>query len=333
MLEWLVFLFQLGLSEEAELKLKFQRMGLTEVPQGINPDVTELYLHTNLITRLENDSLTQLIHLKFLDMGYNRLTYVGNLAFANNKKLYRVHLDGNSLSTISPVFWGASRWIEIFIFSWNNQPVEKSVFHNFPKLKKIGMVESPVASGNLDLQNLPNLTSIMAKGCQLTIFPNLSEAPSLDSTSLHYNAFTEIPQSTIQGLHMLRKFAIAGCPISHLPDMSHMTSLEELIVNGTHLAALPDLYHLPLSKLFWAKNPMECNQDLCWVRMWDYMKPSLVTNVNSNDDLTCAAPLKMAGRPWLDIHPIELGCFNGKLLRTPLSKWHNFNSSKDKKSR
>ena len=103
------------------------------------------------------------------------------------------------------------------------------------------------------------MTHLAAKKCQLTIFPNLSEAPRLDYADLNYNAFTEIPKSTIQGLHMLRMFAVDDCPISHLPDMSHMTSLEELIVIGTNLAALPDLYHLPLIKLTWAHNPIECN--------------------------------------------------------------------------
>ena len=128
----------------------------------------------------------------------------------------------------------------------------------------------------------------------------------------------------------------------------HQSSASPAFVRGIHRGPMNSPHKWPVAckmfpfddvimftichwtKLFWAENPMECNKDLCWLRMWDYMKPSLGTNVKFNDDLICAAPLKMADRPWLGTHPVELECFNGKSPGAPLSIRINLNSSRDK---
>ena len=59
--------------------------------------------------------------------------------------------------------------------------------------------------------------------------------------------------------------------------------------------------------------------NLLWALTWNF-----------NDDLICAAPLKMADSPWLGIHPVELECFKGKSPGAPLSIRINLNSSRDK---
>ena len=299
-------------SEQVTVNLR--KMGLSEVPNSIPLNVTTLILDGNAIRRLEANSLGQLNHLENLKINYNALTYIDNLAFTNNTNLSALHMAGHNLSTFPSELGGASDWIEVIKMGNSKQNLTQAELNRFVKLISLVMSSNLISNGELVLHELPNLQYITAKRCQLTVFPILSAAPSLRVVQLNDNDFEEIPQSTIQGLDMLRILALAHCNINRLPDLSHLVSLQQLLVNGNNLATLPDVYQLPLTTIYWASNPLKCNQNLCWIRMWEFMKPVLNTDVIANADLSCAAPPKLIGHHWSNIHPVDLECFRGKHL-------------------
>ena len=292
--------------------VNLEAKGLITVPIGINPNVSELNLDDNSIRRLETDSLETLPFVEILRINSNGLAYIDQLAFANNINLFHLEMTGHNFPTFPSILGGASTWMGKM--SGGGKPIKEFVFRNFRQLNYLSMNINSIASGQLILQELPNLQYLSAQKCQLTEFPNLSEAPKLVTVRLQYNAIAEIPQSTIQGLTLLRTLAINNCRVSHLPDLSHMTSLDKLNVRNNRLTTLPDLYNLPLNKLYWSGNPMECNRDLCWIRMWDYVKPSLITE---DDERPCAAPMELSDRLWSDIHPTEMKCFRGIYRQSP----------------
>ena len=164
---------------------------------------------------------------------------------------------------------------------------------------------------NLTLGHLPSFRVLHAQFCGFTIFPDLSTAVALEEVNLLSNNINEIPKSAIAGLNKLRKLNIVQNRISHLPDLSHLVSLEDLNLNHNFLKSLPDLYELPLTDLRWAGNPLVCNETLCWVRMWGFTKPALKMGDDPED--VCEAPWHRKGLHLMDIHPIDMECYEGNL--------------------
>ena len=67
------------------------------------------------------------------------------------------------------------------------------------------------------------------------------------------------------------------------------------------------MYDLPLISLTMADNPLVCDKALCWVRMWPWMKASLV----SLDEPVCAVPNEVSGVKLMEVDPTFTECFQG----------------------
>ena len=85
------------------------------------------------------------------------------------------------------------------------------------------------------------------------------------------------------------------------------SALKLLYLKNNRLSSIPDLYHLPLRRLSVTENPMVCNQSLCWIRMWPWVKTSYM----NADDMKCETPPVLQGVLLSDINPVTLGCHNG----------------------
>ena len=142
--------------------------------------------------------------------------------------------------------------------------------------------------GSLDPSKLPqNLKHLVLNFNPLFELPSfMPHTPNLTALSASYTKISRIPDDVLIGL----------------------TKLERLGLQHNNLHSLPDLYHLPLIVLRLGGNPLECNRSLCWLRMWNYKK-SLALSV---DAVVCENPLALRGSQLMQVHPIDLNCFEGK---------------------
>ena len=280
---------------------------LDRVPSNIDADVTILILRGNKIKRIEDNSVGHLFVLEELDLKNNGVNFISEKAFSNNSYLSVLEIQGHSLLAIPPGLGGASKSITRVILAISQVHMLTVDFTNYPVLERLAMNFAP--TNTLILRELPSLREVFAQDCNLQIFPNLTGAPELELVQLQRNMFSQIPQTAITGLSRLRRLVLSFCRVTHLPDLSYLISLEELIVHGNSLSTMPDMFHLPLTTITLANNPLACDRKLCWIRMWDFVKSSPLNTVRSQLGV-CARPAHFKGM-LMDVHPVDLKCYEG----------------------
>ena len=281
---------------------------LFAVPTNIHSGVTTLILSRNHIQRINDRSVASLLALGKFNLDDNGINFISRNAFVNNIHLSALHLNRHRLLSIPPGLGGSWRSLVTFVLAHGQ--VNMPVFNltNFPALRRLDMNFG--LANSLMLHKIPSLRYLHAIKCNLRAFPDLSSSPKLKLVQLNDNKFSRIPQSALSGLTRLKTLAFTNCRVTHLPDLSHLTSLRSLFVSGNAFKAMPDIYHLPLTQIRLKNNPLRCDKTLCWIRMWDYVKPSLQPTDASQKGV-CAKPKHMKGR-LMNVHPPELKCYEGR---------------------
>ena len=278
---------------------------LTAIPTDINPDVTILQLEYNDVTHIEEGDLGSLVWLQVLYIGHNKINFISQAAFINNTKLGKIVMSHYTLPEFPLAFVGL--WPSIVYLDIKNGELitQTVILARFPLLQRFAINDVKI---KLEMGHLPSLKKMYAQRCALDTFPNLSGAPGLEWVQLHNNNFTEVPQSALMGLKNLARLNFPGNRVSYIPDLSHLMSLEMLKADENYIISFPDLYHLPLTTLTLSNNPLLCDKTLCWIRMWDMMKP-----VIEMSEITCAYPHKHMGFTLMSIHPTEMHCYEGNI--------------------
>ena len=279
---------------------------LTTFPDNIDTDVTTLILSKNSITRINDNSVATLIALEKLLLNDNGVKFISTHAFANNIHLSELRMTGHRLSTIPPGLGGTEKNLVSLYFGRGQRYIPTVYVTNFTALTKMNM--NYLATNSLILHKLPSLKSLIAQDCGLQEFPDLTGAPELEIVQLHENKFNWVPQSAVAGLSRLKKLAFPFGRVMHLPDLSHLISLETLHIHDNALVTIPDIYELSITKINLKDNPLVCDKALCWVRMWDYTKPPI--DVENSEKGLCAEPTDLRGL-LMDVHPVVMKCYEG----------------------
>ena len=308
MLPILALLFTLSIGE---LIVDRRNQDLGTMPVNIDSDVTTLILSGNSITRVEEGDMQSLLQVEKLYLDYNGVNFISTNAFVNNEHLLLLNIVHHALTTLSTDVFGAWRSIEQLISSVGPNNMLPLILIHSPALMLLEINTNPIQ--NLTLGHLPSLKTLRAQWCGLTIFPDLSVAPALEDIRLGSNYFTQIPKSAVAGLNKLHTLHVPNCRIRYLPDLSHLVSLKKLIIVHNAMKSLSDLYHQPLISLLWAGNPLTCDKTLCWVRMCSFTRPALNMGNFPGEDV-CEAPQERHGLRLMDIHPVEMECYEGNLM-------------------
>ena len=164
---------------------------------------------------------------------------------------------------------------------------------------------------NFDLRNLTALRRLNIGLCKMGSLDPSKLPQDLDWLVLKFNPLHDLPDLAPHTPNLTRLIA-SETQLSYIPDyiLSGLMKLEELHLNKNHLRTIPDLYHLPLAVLYLWGNPLECNQSLCWVRMWNYRKPVALSMPGG---AVCTYPAAMGGTRLAQVNPVDMGCFEGKL--------------------
>ena len=259
--------------------------------------------------------------LEKLNLDSCGLQYIGERSFDCTPflaDLYLVHLPLKQLPSSFGLAQFSLKWIKFWALL--DTPVyellNNSYLQNFSKLDYLGLGGNKLQDLNTNM--FPSqLVYLNLMSTQLEAFPNLSNSvPLLQHGRFMVNRITTIPEDRIVGLGRMVTFYINNNRLERISSLASMLQLSELNVAYNNLASLPDLYHLPLLKLFLAGNPLVCNKTLCWVRMWPWMKKPFRL-----DDPKCVEPTELAGLKLMEVYPTLMHCYEGKTSKKNLEMY------------
>ena len=270
------------------IRIDMSEMNLTTVPEDILTDVTNLILDRNKIIRITNTSLALYQELSYLHIWRSSLTYIEDGSFDHNPKLKTLSAGGNQIMQLPRSFGAATTSLSAIHF-WCSLRDQAILNINLIEMISLRWLNAGCANhhGRFDAALLPrNLVYICLNYGSLVEFLDFGRyTPKMAEILMSGNAITEIPSEYI---------------VTSL-------ALKELYLNNNRLSTIPDLYHLSLTKLHLRSNPISCDQSLCWVRMWPWMK----TPADITDGITCKTPGFLLGVFLMDINPSTLGCHEG----------------------
>lgn len=273
-------------SAAEQLIVQFADWGKRSIPSdAIHPNVTRLSLQLNLITEIRETDLANFYFLQYIDMAHNPLTTIHERAFINNVHLTSIALKGCSLITLPVNYGGALQWTtEVGIKQQLSAiSIPTDYFVGWPKLQKLKINTNP--SINELLFDLPDLRELQIMVMEWKTFPNLCKIPRLELLKASRNLFLEIPEEAITCLH----------------------NLSEINLKFNLLTSLPDLLNLPLQSISLTDNPITCDNKLCWLRMWEYVKPNTIVRSG-----TCHNPSEISGLDMNVVRPSAFHCYEGK---------------------
>ena len=309
----LLFTILLFIPSVLTLTVNLYNHTLARVPQNITVNVAILHLDLNSIVHLPDCCFCIYHQLEELSLQQNGLEIVSETVFANNSRLRRLKLAYNMITSFPSFLQGAGESLTMIdLRVEDDAPVTLTnlSFLNYPKLEYISLMRNHISSGVLHIFNLPSLITLFAKDCGLTFFPDLSAATQLEQFHLTNNKFDSVPPQSIHGLTKLNRFAVASSGITQLPiNMQYLVGLERLVLHQNKLSTLPDLFNLSLTYILLNRNPVLCDQSLCWLRMWCFMKPP-PTGFDSTL-LKCASPESLRDSILMTVNPVDMECYKG----------------------
>ena len=263
-------------------------MGLTSVPQNISIQVTYLYLGGNKIIRITNMSFVLFEELKILQLYGNGLTYIENGTFDHNAKLEKINAKSNNIRQLPHSFGSAAISLrKLDLWCALRDPAIGSM--NFTEMLRLKWLNIGCRNlhGVFDASRLPRM---------------------LETIGLNFARLTQFPDFALY-TRSIAKIMVSGNRITEVPSehIVESSTLKQIDLANNRLSTVPDFYHLPLRGLHMSRNPIVCDQSLCWIHMWPWMK----TPDNIGRNIKCATPDFLQGVMLVDINPITLGCHNG----------------------
>ena len=212
------------------LIVDLENEGLRNVPQDINPDVTELDLGHNRIVHITHISFALYKKLLVLNIEYNYVAFIGVGSFDHNSKLEELYAEGNEIIQLPESFGSAARSLIVLQF-WcaiDERAISKL---NFTEVRQLEYLSTGCANfpGKFNAAILPaNLRRINLNFAKLTQFPEFGRyTPKIEKLAIAGNSIAEISSKSLSGL----------------------SALKYIKLKNNDLSTIPDLYHLPLSDL------------------------------------------------------------------------------------
>ena len=181
-----------------------------------------------------------------------------------------------------------------------------SLFH-MKLLRLLEIYDNEISSiPRKHIDGLESLQRFRASNNLVEIMPNISSLPKLKIADFSNNLIWYVPASCLYGLPMIRSLFLNGNRIILMYDNSWCAG--SLYLHDNMFTTPPDLNDMTSASLTLRGNPLLCDQSLCWLRMWSFIK-----DLPTLDDFSCSSPAALNGLLVMEMHPTELGCFTGKL--------------------
>ena len=283
----------------AEVDIDLSGKDLLYIPPDIDITVSSLNLDSNQIREVASWSLYNFTDLRFLYLQFNVISVIEDGAFDKNDKLEVLKLSNNVLTKLPWSFGPATYSLRLFLATTAIKPEAFKYlnFTNFKNLLTVSLGNNKGLPGNV-ITKFSKSTEILGLFmCDIETIPDLSiYVPHVRNLGLQQNALVNI----------------------HGKGLEKLVKLMQLTLDSNQLQSVPDLFHLPLRGLKLTDNPLECNQSLCWLRMWVWFKPV----PNDFNTATCATPDILQGKKLSDVDPVYLRCYQGN--HDDVIKWKYF---------
>ena len=283
----------------------------THVPQGLlNAGTIEiLLLQSNLISELDNSSFVAYGSLWKIDLSDNPLTAIHDGTFYPLTRLKLVDFTYCQIHTLPVDFGPSTTKIKNLFFSHGITDPSIlggyyfSAFTNLFRLYLSGVDLSGFSDPNA--LNFPEtLKDLYVDNTNLPLFPNLSHT-SITRLAFMNNDIKELPAYVLPP--PLEVLLLGKCGLTKVSDLSSYSNAREIHLPDNQLTTLSDLLNLSLTKLQLGNNPVNCDQRMCWLRMWERKKP-LPSLINGQ----CASPPEVASQPLMKVNPRLMNCQDGK---------------------
>ena len=309
----------------SSLRIDYINSGLTSIPAPTaeETECTHLVITDNFIYNIHTNDFVSYPRVKNLDLRNNSIDTIAENAFNGLTQLVDLSLETNNILQlpnnlgfpVQNLKWWVLRNAMKDDVTYSFEYPYFSAFINLNNLD-LGSIKHQVTFNTTILPRA--LTYLRLTLTQISQFPDFSDMGSLETLRIDSNSLAYIPLDNVKALSELRKLDIQRNLLTSLPDISFMADLETLLINDNQLNTIPDLYDTSLNVLEMAGNPLECNQSLCWIRMWwPWMREPMLLR----DNPKCASPSPVQGKALVDLRPTYLQCYKGK-LNYPDSKVH-----------
>uniref|UniRef100_F6QKQ3 Ig-like domain-containing protein n=1 Tax=Ciona intestinalis TaxID=7719 RepID=F6QKQ3_CIOIN len=305
-------------------------------------NLTELYLHKNNITTVNEHAFAGLVSLETLsDLSRNRINHIKGLAFNGMCQLRTLLLHGNRISNLKDASFYSLKALTTLRMDDNRiRSVDMGWLYDLKSLEKLSLSRNKVnsiSSGawklckeirHLNLSH-NDLTTIISKQ-----FESLTVMQTLD---LSRNAIVAMEKEAFYGLRKLKKLVLSRNLISSsVEDLGGifrgLDSIETLLMNNNRIRSLsPDtfvgadkLVYLDLrnnnitsvqNKTFQTMKNLKrlrinsaaflCDCQLAWFSQW--LRDSNI-NTRSEGNCRCFHPPKLKGRRVVNIGSNEFEC-------------------------
>lgn len=295
---FMMALLAFGMSSVCASTVSLSIRNLNEVPNNIIPNVEYLDLSGNNIQVIDENSFSQYLFLREVNLYDNWIQYIHEGSFSNNAYLTVLDLKSNPIKQLPTSFGLAGQSLQVLQL-WDSlndvSELPSNYFMMFPSLTSLTVGRAPNWQYRWDSAVLPdNLKTLNIAWANLNMFPPVPI--TVEDLNLRVNNIDYIPETRFTSL-------------------IHMITLK---LDTNLLTTIPDLYDAPLVTLTLADNPLICNQSLCWIRMWPYLKTPLAL-----DDVTCTLPGLTVPESLMSIHPVDILCYKGNLcsISRSVSNW------------
>lgn len=207
-------------------KLYLSSNNITSIPQNsfmhLN-HLEELYLSKNGLSAIHKHSFAPLCNLQVLDMSCNRITALHSHQLATLVKLRILNLSHNNLKYTSKELFRTTR-LEMLDLSHNAFTVVPS-----PTLAEVGPTLRYLIMSHNGLDHVDSTT-----------FPDI---PHLQHLRLDWNKLTILPDNVFTSLGLLQKLDISRNPLrANFKELFHYAqSLKELSLANTGISTIPSL--------------------------------------------------------------------------------------------
>ena len=294
-----------------------QQTGTTEapfdgvVPQDLDPNTKELRLKRQPIPVLDNTSFVRYPYLRKLYMEWCSIVYVKSGTFEKLSQPKFFSFMGNGIREFPNNFGLASKsLVKIQIwYSLKSRKLPPLYFINFSKLVILNLGDNKWKPFDPSIlpASLRYINPNFADG--LSNFPNFTDwTPNLKGISIRGNEIAEIPPENIRNMNVTT-INLGRNRLMSIPDFTAYPLIETLLLKSNLLSTIPDFYNTTWTRLTLSNNPLVCDSVLCWIRMWPWMFDTQLMT----DTPICAFPASAAGIPRIEVRPIHMECYNGKL--------------------
>ena len=233
------------------------------------------------------------------------LIFVENGTFDSLWRLEYINFNQNQITEFPEEFGLASKSLNTLIvydaFNLSSVPL----LTNLTKLTNLNLGKNRFQ--HFDVRKLPRGLTILNLNFVLKqpIPPNFARwFTNLEIIHLWNTHILEFPAEIIQNLN-ITKLNLNLNKLTTMPEAVAFPYLENLRLQSNKLTSLPDFFNTSLKVLFLSDNPLICDQDLCWLRMWPWVSNTTILA----DTPTCASPNSLTGTPLMEADPVVMQCY------------------------